>query len=81
MSYKGEVIAGEASMLPMAADESEKWTANALCFATPDEAETYVKDLQRRWILVTRIRVVHCDDPVNARLVNRRLEMVAEDNQ
>lgn len=64
MSYKPEVIA----------DSSGKWSGNALRFATEAEAEAYVKDLYRRWTLVTDTRVVACDDPVNYRWVDGRLE-------
>jgi hypothetical protein len=55
MSYKPEVIA----------DASGKWTGNGLAFATKEEAEGWVKDLERRWFLVTDTRVVESDEPVN----------------
>jgi hypothetical protein len=54
MSFKPEVVA----------DSSGTWAGNALRFATEDEAEMYVKDLARRWTLVTATRVVPSDDPV-----------------
>lgn len=47
------------------ADSSGKWVSNALRFATEAEAEVYVKDLERRWFLVTATRVVPSPDPVN----------------
>jgi hypothetical protein len=66
MSWKPEVIA----------DASGKWAGNALRFATREEAEIYVKDLFHRWTLVTDTRVVECDDPVNSRLVDYKLESI-----
>jgi hypothetical protein len=42
MSFKPEVIA----------DSTGQWCGNALRFATREEAEANVKDLERRWILV-----------------------------
>jgi hypothetical protein len=60
MSYKPEVIA----------DASGKWAGNALRFATEREAEIYVADLARRWVLVTDTRVVESDDPVTSEIVD-----------
>jgi hypothetical protein len=65
-SFKSEVIA----------DNSGKWAGNALRFATESEALTYVKDLKRRWILVTDVRVVESSDPVNYRIVDNCLEPI-----
>jgi hypothetical protein len=68
-SYKPEVIA----------DASGTWTGNGLRFATEAEAAAWVKDLERRWMLVTDTRVVPSDDPVNYALVDGKLtEVVAE---
>lgn len=64
MNYKAEVIA----------DNSGKWIGNALRFATYAEAQSYVADLQWRWTAVRQTSVVECDDPVNARIVNGKLE-------
>lgn len=47
------------------ADSSEKWTRNALRFATKEEAEGYVADLYCRWTMVSKTRVLESDDPVN----------------
>ena len=58
MSFKPEVIA----------DDSGKWSGNAVRFATEAEAEVYVKDLARRWVLVRETRVVASDDPVNYKI-------------
>ena len=63
MSYKPEVIA----------DDSGKWTPNALCFATEKEAKIYVDDLMMRWTAVRETRVVESEDPVTA-----RVELVGE---
>jgi hypothetical protein len=66
MSWKPEVIA----------DNSGKWTANGLRFATREEAEANVRDLWSRWTLVRETRVVESDDPVNYRWVDGHLEAV-----
>jgi len=55
------------------ADSTGTWAGNQLRFATHEEAEIYVKDLARRWTLVTDTRVVESTDPVN-----RRIEKVGE---
>ena len=59
-SFKAEVIA----------DSSGKFAGNALRFATREEAEIYVADLARRWLLVTDTRVVESDDPVTDEIVD-----------
>ena len=66
MSFKPEVIA----------DSSGKWCGNALRFATREEAEANVLDLMMRWHLVRDTRVVECDDPVNYRWVDGKLESI-----
>jgi len=75
MSWKPEVIA----------DSSGQWCGNALRFATREEAESNVRDLSNRWMLVRETRVVESDDPVNYRYVNHDLIPVKEpeysDNQ
>lgn len=58
MSYRGEVIA----------DSSGKWCGNGLRFETEGEAAAYVRDLSRRWTLVTDTRVVPCELPANYRI-------------
>lgn len=55
LSFAPEVIA----------DNSGKWTGNALRFKTEKEAEIYVKDLSYRWFAVRETRVVPSTDPVN----------------
>lgn len=52
------------------ADESGEWTGNSLRFATREEAERSVADLERRWILVTDTRVVESTDEPNYRWDN-----------
>ena len=42
-----------------------KYYDNALRFATKEEAETYARNLSRRWMLVENWRAVESDDPVN----------------
>jgi hypothetical protein len=64
LSWKAEVIA----------DESGKWTGNALRFATKSEAEQYVFDLMCRWTLVTDTRVIESPEPVNYTYRNGRSE-------
>lgn len=66
MSWKPEVIA----------DSTGKWCGNALRFATKEEAELNVRDLMNRWLLVSDTRVVECDDPVNYRWIDGKLEAV-----
>ena len=46
MKYKAEVKV------------DDEWCSNALKFDTRKEAEEYVKDLHRRWLLTTDYRVV-----------------------
>lgn len=60
------------------ADRSGTWAGNALRFATEAEAHTYVKDLERRWILVTATRVVPSSDPVNYQIVDGVLSSVGD---
>jgi hypothetical protein len=55
MSFAPEVIA----------DNSGKWSGNALRFATREEAEANVRDLAFRWFAVRETRVVESADPVN----------------
>jgi hypothetical protein len=64
MSWKPEVIV----------DGSGKWCGNALRFATRQEAEANVGDLMMRWFAVRETRVIECDEPVNYRYVDGRLE-------
>jgi hypothetical protein len=66
MSFKPEVRA----------DETGKWYGNALSFATREEAAAQLADLMLRGIAVRDTRVVECDDPVNYRYVDGRLEAV-----
>jgi hypothetical protein len=67
MSYKPEVIA----------DDSGKFAGNALRFETEREAEEYVKDLWRRWVLVRETRVIESDDAVSHRFVDGKLESLS----
>ena len=55
------------------ADSSGTWAGNGLRFATEAEATTYVKDLARRWMLVTATRVVPSPDAVNYAIVDGAL--------
>jgi hypothetical protein len=62
-----------------------KWCANALVFATQEEAEQNARDLLMRWFVPTDSRAVESTDPVNYSYANRqlnRLEVVnASDSQ
>lgn len=64
-SWRPEVIA----------DSSGVWVGNQLRFQTKEEALANVADLENRWIMVKRTRVVESDDPVNYSwdFANRRL--------
>jgi hypothetical protein len=46
------------------AGDGDRWSGNALRFATKAEAERYVFDLAMRWTAVADTRVVQSDDPV-----------------
>jgi hypothetical protein len=63
MAWKVEVIA----------DSFDKWSGNALRFATKEEAEANVHDLMMRWLAVRETRVVECDDPVTHTYVDHTL--------
>lgn len=65
-SWKPEVIA----------DSSGQWTGNGLRFATAEEALSYAEDLMMRWLAVREIRTTLCEDPVNYRWINGKLERV-----
>ena len=67
MSWKPEVIA----------DNSGKWTGNAVRLATKEEAERYVADLSMRWTAVRETRVVENDEPVNYALIDNKLTAVS----
>lgn len=69
MSWKAEVIA----------DSTGEWIANALRFATKEEAERYVSDLEGRWMAVRKTRVVESDEVVNERFVDGRLESIEKE--
>jgi len=56
MSWKPEVI--------VAGDP--KWYDNGLRFQTQDEAEKYVRDLESRWISVTKTRTTEVEDDWNS---------------
>lgn len=47
------------------ADSNGQWVSNTLRFATPGEADGYLKEVEVRWVSVRQIRVVACNDPVN----------------
>lgn len=68
MSFAAEVIA----------DDSGKFCGNGLRFATTEEASTYARDLEARWILVRKWRVVPSEDPVTHVIHDNRMERVQE---
>jgi len=49
------------------AGNGDKWSSNALRFATKEEAEANAKNLMSRWLLVTATRAFPSSDPVNYR--------------
>jgi hypothetical protein len=63
MSWKAEVTTNRAG----------NWVSNRLRFETIEEATDYVTGLWKRWRMVTDIRVVPCDEPVNYRYINGEL--------
>jgi hypothetical protein len=65
-SYMPEVIA----------DSTGKWVGNSLRFATREEAEQNVRDLEMRWFSVRETRVVESDDPVNYTYHDRQLRRI-----
>ena len=66
MSFAPEVIA----------DSSGKFVGNQLRFATREEAEANVRNLESRWMLVRETRVVESTDPVNYKWVDGKLEQL-----
>ena len=62
-------------------DGTGKWYGNALRFATKEEAEANVRDLQGRWILVHSTRVVESKDPVNYAWVDGELVSLNKGNE
>lgn len=65
-SWKAEVITNREG----------NWVSNRLRFASFDEAYNYVSDLGKRWTMVSDIRVVESNDPVNYRYLNGELLIV-----
>ena len=65
MSWKPEVRTNDPN-----------WHTNAARLATREEAEAYALDLAQRWISVSDTRVTECDEPITARWVNGRLELI-----
>jgi hypothetical protein len=63
MSFKAEVITNTAG----------DWVSNRLRFNTLDEASEYVRDLAKRWTMVTDMRVVASSDPATYRYINGEL--------
>lgn len=68
MSWRPEVIA----------DGGGKWVGNGLRFATKEEAEANVKNLEARWILVRETRVVESEDAPNYAWVDGGLVAIPE---
>ena len=67
-SYSPEVIA----------DSSGEWCGNGLRFATREEAEQNVRDLEMRWTSVRETRVVESDEPVNYSYHDRKLRALSD---
>lgn len=53
-----------------------KFYGNALRFATHEEAEANVRDLERRWLLVIETRVVESGDAPNYTFIDGTLESI-----
>jgi len=53
-----------------------KWCANALCFATQQEAQDNALDLMMRWTACEDFRAVKSSDPVNYSYTERHLVAV-----
>jgi len=68
MSWKPEVKIGS----------DPKWCANALVFATKEEAEASAKDLMYRWMAVTDYRAAESDHPVNYTYVDGAATRIKE---
>lgn len=56
------------------ADNSGKWSRNALRFATKEEAEASANELMQRWYLVLATRAAPATEPVNYRFVGGKNE-------
>ena len=54
----------------------DKFYANAVVFATKEEAEGNASAKYRAWTMAEAYRVVESDEPVNYRWVNGKLESV-----
>lgn len=54
----------------------DKWSYNALRFATKEEALASAKDLASRWTLVVDYDAHESDDPVNYKLVDNGVGLV-----
>lgn len=70
ISFKAEVIA----------DQSGEWVANALRFATEEEAKNYAADLHCRWTAVKESRAVPSTDPVNYSFIDWNLVRLEKKN-
>ena len=67
MNWKPEV---------MVAGNGDKWSQNALVFATEAEALQSARDLMSRWMMVMDCRAAPTTDPVNYRIVDNVLTAV-----
>ena len=56
-----------------------KWSRNGLRFSSKDEAEATARDTMARRIMVEHTRVVESSDPVNAALIDGKLELFETD--
>ena len=59
-------------------DDSGRWYANQLRFATKQEALENAQDLSQRWMLVRAYRAVESDEPVNYSYYARQLKHIGE---
>lgn len=65
MSFKPEVFV------------DNQWAANAVAFATEEEASISARDLFNRWFLCKDWRVVESTDPVNYQIVDGKMVAVS----
>lgn len=57
-------------------DSTGKWYENGLRFETKEEALTSARDLMNRWWLVLAADAHEAAEPVNAQLIDDKLELI-----
>ena len=64
MSWKPEVFV------------QNKWSQNAVVFATKEEAEQSARELMSRWMMVENCRAVESTDKVNYQIIDGQMKSV-----